>query len=395
MQYFLMHEDLKIALFEVNDFGNIINVAVSPNVETQRHLPISVISPKALADWLLNRGIPATRQGISTELKLAGVSSTFALMLQNNGLSLTDHYWVKERGSQETWEMINLYTNSFKASYSLNVRDDIVGKSIADKTNFTPSASLKGDLKKKWIIDSNGVRRMVKGNYNSTCRQSISEVLATKIHSLQGGVGYTPYSLINIISDGQTIIGCECPNFTSIETEFIPAIDVVNMAKKPNDLSYYEFFIQLCSQNGVGIRYFLEYQIMTDFIISNSDRHLNNFGIIRSSKTLQWLTYAPLFDSGNSMFYKSSYIPVDKGLLKLEVTSFLKKEVQLLRYITNRGLVNLSRLPSDNYLYSLLSKDKNTRDEVNERLVKAYNKKIKYLSDFQNGADIWSYNYKG
>lgn len=395
MQYFLMHENLKIALFEVNHFGNITNVAVSPNVGTQRHLPISVISPKALADWLLNRGIPATRQGISTELKLAGVSSTFALMLQNNGLSLTDHYWVKERGSQGTWEMVNLYTNSFRASYSLNVRDDIVGKSIADKTNFTPSASLKGDLKKKWIIDSNGVRRMVKGNYNSTCRQSISEVLATKIHSLQGRIGYTPYSLINITSDGQIIIGCECPNFTSIETEFIPAIDVVNMAKKPNDLSYYEFFIRLCSQNGVDIRYFLEYQIMTDFIISNSDRHLNNFGIIRSSKTLQWLTYAPLFDSGNSMFYKSSYIPVDKGLLKLEVTSFLKKEVQLLRYVTNRGLIDLSRLPSDNYLYSLLSKDKNTRDEVNERLVKAYNKKIKYLSDFQNGADIWSYNYRG
>lgn len=78
------------------------------------------------------------------------------------------------------------------------------------------------------------------------------------------------------------------------------------------------------------------YQIITDFIISNSDRHLNNFGILRDSSSLKWVSYAPLFDSGNSMFYKSSYIPVDRALLKLEVTSFRSKELQLLRYVTNR-----------------------------------------------------------
>lgn len=60
-----------------------------------------------------------------------------------------------------------------------------------------------------------------------------------------------------------------------------------------------------------------------------------------------------------------------------------------------RGVVDLRLLPSDNYLYNLLSKDINTRDEVNDRIIKAYNRKIKYLYDFQNGANIWSYKYKG
>lgn len=327
------------------------------------------------------------------KLKLANIPDTFTLMLLSNGLSLTDHYWLKERGNTETWADVNLYTNQFKSSYSLDLTDDI--KDIKSKTNFIPSASLKGDLKKKWIIDTTGVCRLVKGNYGNTCRQSICEVLATNIHYLQNKIRYTPYSLINISSNGQNIIGCECPNFTSITTEFILAIDIVNIYKKPNNLSYYEFFIQVCANYGLDIREFMEYEVMTDFIISNSDRHLNNFGILRDSRTLQWLSYAPLFDSGNSMFYKASYIPVDKALLKLEVTSFLSKEVQLLRYITNRGLVNISNLPSESYVASLLQKDINTRDEVNERLIKAYNKKIKYLQDFQNGADIWSYNYKG
>lgn len=393
MQYFLMHENKKLALFELDNFNNIINVALSTNTDTRRYLPITVFDDKSLVFWLKGRGIPVTRDGISRELRLSNVSDTFTLMLLNNGLSLTDHYWINERGSEKTWESINLYTNPFKSSYSLDLKDDI--KSIADKTNFIPSASLKGDLKKKWIIDASGIRRLVKGNYGNTCRQSLCEVLATNIHYLQDKFVYTPYSLINISSNGQNIIGCECPNFTSITTEFVPAIDIVNMYKKPNDLSYYEFFIQICLNQGVDIRAFMEYEIMTDFIISNSDRHLNNFGILRDSRTLQWLSYAPLFDSGNSMFYKASYIPIDRALLSLEVTSFLSKEVQLLRYITNRSLVNTLSLPNETFVESLLQKDINTRDEVNERLLKAYNKKIKYLQDFQNGANIWAYNYKG
>ena len=392
-RYFLMHEDKKIAAFLVDDLFQITDVGISSNIDTLRYLPQSVNDKVSLVKWLLNRGVPVTRQRLNVDLREMRVSSSFELMLLNFGLSLTDHYWICERDSNYTWETINLYRNDFKSTYSLDLRDD--KRSIAGKTNFIPSASLKGDLKKKWIIDQNGVRRLVKGNYGNTCRQSLCEVLATEIHKRQNKVRYTPYSLIRISSDNQNIIGCECPNFTTIDTEFISAYDIVDSFKKPNDISYYEFFINICLKNGLDIRYFLEYQIMTDFIISNSDRHLNNFGVLRNSNTLKWLSYAPLFDSGNSMFYKSDYIPVDKGLLSLKVTSFLSKEVNLLSYVTNRGLVDISLLPDDNYLYNLLSKDNNTNDEVNERLVRAYNKKIKYFSEFQNGADIWKYNYKG
>lgn len=397
MFYFLMHENNKVAFFEVDDTNSIV-LRLKVNMDNAHLLPAFVYNEVYLKDWINKRGIPVTRQHINIDLKMSNVSSTFELMLRNYGLSLTDHYWIKPADSYYSWETINLYTNYFTSAYSLDLRDDL--PTIAGKTNFVPSASLKGDLKKKWIIDNNGIRRLVKGNYNNTCRQSISEVLATEVHKKQGLVQYTPYGLIKISSDNQEIIGCECPNFTDINTEFISAYDIVDsyeqcVSKKPNDVSYYEFYIWICNQQGLDIRGFMEYQILTDFIISNTDRHFNNFGIIRNSQNLQWLMPAPIFDSGNSMFYKANYVPVDKALLKLEVTSFLKSEVQHLRYITNRGLIDLRLLPDDNYLYNLLKVDNNTKDETNERLVKAYNKKIKYLSDFQNGANIWSYTYKG
>jgi hypothetical protein len=388
-----MHENTKIAAFKLDDSFQIGNIAITNNNESQKHLPIDINNELDLKNWILNRGVPITRQRVKVDLQMIKEKTPFELMIANCGLSLTDHYWLCKKDSSYTWETINLYTNDFKSTYSLDLGSD--KRTIAGKTNFVPSASLKGDLKKKWIIDQNGIRRLVKGNYNNTCRQSLCEVLATYMHSKQNKVNFTPYSLIEISSDCQNIIGCECPNFTSINTEFIPAIDIVDSMKKPNEMSYYEFFIQQCYKNGLNIRKFLEYQIMTDFIISNTDRHFNNFGIIRDSNTLQWLSYAPIFDSGNSMFYKESYIPVDKSLLKIEVTSFLSREVKLLSYVTDRSLVDAKLLPSDNELYNLLCKDNNVKDEINQRLVKAYNKKIKYLIDFQNGANIWDYKYKG
>lgn len=387
--YMLKHENDNVAIMLID--SSISRIDISKR--NSHLLPIGVFTVEHLRDWINARGVPITRDNIKRDMMLMHRTNPFKYMLDNCGLSLTDHYWICERSENYSWEDINLYTNNFKSAYSLDLNED--KRSIAGKTNFIPSASLKGDLRKKWIIDQNGIRRLVKGNYNHTCRQSICEVLATEIYRKQGVVPYTPYSLIKISSECQGIIGCECPNFTSINTEFVPAIDIIDKLKKPNNMSYYEFFIEVCKKNGLDIRWFLEYQIMTDFIISNTDRHLNNFGILRDSKSLRWLSPAPIFDSGNSMFYKNSYIPVDKGLLDIQVTSFLSKEVQLLRYVTNRGLVDISKLPDDNYLYSLLSRDNNIKDEVNERLVRAYNRKIKYFSDFQNGANIWSYNYKG
>ena len=376
--YFLMYENQKVAVFSVEN-GIISKVQFSDSNLT--YLPVGISTTEQLQRWITNRCIPFTRQGLNRELVTI---TPFEYMLQNMGLSLTDHYWICNIENVCTWESINLYVNDFKARYSLNISDDI---------NIVPSATLQGDLKKKWIIEQDGTRYLVKGNYNNTCRQSISEVLATEIHKRQNKFMYTPYKFVRIKNDGTEVIGCACPNFTNINTEFVPAIDIVRYLKVPNNMSLYEFYIEVCKRYDLDLRSYLEYQIMTDFIITNTDRHLNNFGILRDSRTSKFLTYAPIFDSGNSMFYKG-YIPVGKKLLDIDVTSFTKKEVKLMSYVTNRDLVNISLLPSDDEVYNLLKVDETVNEETNERIVRAYNMKIKFLEDFQNGAKIWSYNYR-
>ena len=63
------------------------------------------------------------------------------------------------------------------------------------------------------------------------------------------------------------------------------------------------------SKNGLTIRSingaveFLDRMIVLDYIIANEDRHLNNFGVLRNAKTLEWIGFAPIYDSGSSLGY--------------------------------------------------------------------------------------------
>lgn len=51
---------------------------------------------------------------------------------------------------------------------------------------------------------------------------------------------------------------------------------------------------------------------MTDYLLSNTDRHMNNISVVRNPDTLEILGMAPIYDSGNSMFYNISYDNLDK-----------------------------------------------------------------------------------
>lgn len=77
---------------------------------------------------------------------------------------MKDHsYWIKPVAIDLTWKDVNFYTNDFQAT---KILDDLGSIDCRGKTNFTPSATLKGDLKKKWIL-SDGERVLIKGNYGS------------------------------------------------------------------------------------------------------------------------------------------------------------------------------------------------------------------------------------
>ena len=328
MVFFFMHEEEKLAVFK---YENHRIESVVLNDKQKDRLPMMKLSSKSMedkvADWIMSRGIPVTRQGITSELIGMGKKSTVDYMIDNLGLSLTDHYWICPKGSHYSWKSVNLYENDFKNRYTLDLKED--ARSKAGTIRFVPSASLKGDLKKKWVIDHNGTRKLIKGNYK-------------------------------------------------------------------NDSNYYEAYLDYCACHGIDAQYmrdFMEYQILTDFLLTNTDRHFHNFGVLRDSKTFQLKKPAPIFDTGNGMFYHTNHIKTDYRLLNIKVTSFKEYEVELLKYVTNPRLVEIGKLPKPEEVYTLFKIDPSSTDEIATKLAKAYQKKIELLQEFQQGAKIYSYPY--
>lgn len=185
-----------------------------------------------------------------------------------------------------------------------------------------------------------------------------------------------------------------CKNFTSHQIEFIPAYDVASSVKKWNDITEYESFIAVCAENGLDkdyVRSFMEYQILSDFVITNTDRHFNNFGVLRDAQTLRYIQMAPIFDSGNSMLWNRRFIPekekLKANLYSVQVSSFKKSEMELLKYVTDFKIIDLSKIPSDELIMDLLKKDYMGENRI-PGLMAWYHAKIEVVEQLQRGRKL-------
>ena len=94
-----------------------------------------------------------------------------------------------------------------------------------------------------------------------------------------------------------------CSVFTSQDVEYVPAWYLRNVTKKNNSENAYQYFLR--AMNTVGVtenRSQIDAMLAFDFLINNSDRHFGNFGFLRDVNTLEFVSFAPLFDHGNSMW---------------------------------------------------------------------------------------------
>ena len=345
--YELMHKDDVVASLQLDDLsGAILKVTPSASPEL---LPLGGSQgADSLRKWWLRRAVPISQGNIAALLQQEGIPSTQSLLVQNLGLSLSDHYWVRPQKSDLTWREVSPFSNAFSSL-----------SEAASAQFYSPDAALQGDLIKKWLIVDD-TRYLLKGNRGANSQQSLNEVLASMLHEKQGFANHVQYRPVKLTGSAGEQYGCICEDFASETLEFIPAIDIVDSKKKGNAVSTYEHFIHVCAEHGLSeleVRSFLEYQILTDFVLMNTDRHLNNFGILRDSQTLKFVRMAPIFDSGNSMFWDYPRLPERSDCTEITVNSFRKTEAELLKLVTDRSRVHMDLLPSREEIEKLYAKD--------------------------------------
>lgn len=372
-QFYLMHKDKSFGIATIdNDTGSLIDI----NITDIEHCPIKTLDKKQLVSWWERRAIPKNQR--MSDYLLCGESNT-KYMLNNLGLSLVDCYWVNPIDSEFTWEKVNLYTNDF-------AEKDFSYLDVKNITPFLPSATTQGELQKRWIIKDKE-RYLIKGNYGNSYQQSINEVFATLLHKKQGRF-CTEYELIDLPTTMGDGIGCISKNFTNENLEFIPAIDISYMKKKENNISEYQHFINICVDNGLSldmVQDYMDYLILSDFVMTNTDRHLLNLGVRRDSNTLKFIDLAPYYDTGNSMFYNMKYR--EDTVFDIPVTSYYKTELKMLEQVKNKRALDISKLPILNELEEIYKADPYSIVYMNN-IKQGYQKKIEMLDAFQRGFSL-------
>ena len=221
--------------------------------------------------------------------------------------------------------------------------------------------------------------------------ESINEVIASEIHKRQGFKNYTDYRLINI-KGKEYDYGCYSKLFTSQKIELISAWALYTNEKKSNNVSNYDHLINMCRKYGMDVDAIidgLDYQILTDFIMSGHDRHLNNIAFLRDADTLKFIGLAPIFDSGGSMFAGKAIPKNEKELLSIDTHSFAKKEADLIKLVHNRSALDLTKLPPASYIREIYGKDPKMHEKDINNIAHWYEKKIDLCREIQLGKNVF------
>lgn len=336
--------------------------------------------------WWEMRAVPASRTMIQDIIRNAGCINTELYLAKNLGLSMTDAYWVCPADAILTYDQVKFQNlesyNDGKIPYH-------------NATSYDYNASLGGQMEKYWDLD-HAVPDLVKESSMFYGQQSVNEVVATHIHELQHtNIPFVRYTAEIVPGHG---IVSHCDAFTSENVELISAYEIVESCKSQNSMSLYDHYIATCVQNGIDrdtIQNFMDYQTMTDFVISNTDEHLNNFGILRDTTTMNLIGPAPIYDSGNSMFYKAeAYTPYTRAeLLAQPITSFYKTEDKMLAKVQNRSILKIDLLPSSEEIKSIYI-HAGIPEKKAEFISKNYETKLEFVNEFQHGKTISLYQEK-
>lgn len=397
MEYVLFHKEIPVLSFELDEDLYLTRIN---EIYDEKHVPIGILNnafdepTSALRSWWKNRAIPASRQYLKETLDFLHIKTSSELLSKCHGLSLSDHYWVQNRRDKDhnlKWQDINFFENSFSEDIGKVLTGNFGIEDIGSISFLSPDASTDGWLSKKWIIKNNK-RVLIKGGSETYQQEPFNEVLASKICSVLN-INHVEYTLVKHENAQGLFFYSECPDIVDLSTELIPAYSVFRTAKADNNTDSLSLLFKACENLGMknieAIKQDFSKISTLDFIIANTDRHLNNFGFLRNPDTLEWLGLAPVYDSGTSLFCKQS--PADlrnpakhdsEYVEKKTFTKTLLKQFDKILKVCGKPQLNLSNLTSvGNYFSDLLSQNPQNEGR-SEILGNIIDSRIKETSNF-------------
>ncbi len=309
--YILMNQNTKVLKFEYDNELNVItNILENYNI---KYAPLNIKNIEEvkrrieLNNWFNDRGIPIYRDNVKEIIEAFGINNIKELINKDYGLSVSDQYWFKPEDENIKWGEINYFQKDYG---SINFTNATYGsgaskylkQTIKNKPDKTPNNTSNGQLKKVWIKKDNE-NYLYKGAGTIHNFEPINEVLASLICEILD-VPHATYTLDVVKGNRQNTLVSVCKCIINRNEEILPAYTILTEEKEKvqKTIKDYYIYLKILNENNVpNAEEYLQKMFMLDYILLNEDRHLNNFGVIRDIKTLEWKRICPIFDTGRSM----------------------------------------------------------------------------------------------
>lgn len=376
MNYFLMHKDIKVCEIAIDELSNIVGINKIMNAE---HLPVGTRNDDLLNTfnrWWKNRSIPKSRSGLRNLLDNLNLTVSQQLIDKCCGLSLSDQYWICPINKDLNWKDINFFENDF----SDDIGNLLFGSKLSrEEVNFmSPDSTSDGNLKKKWKI-INGKRCLIKGGSNPYQQEPLNEVIASLLMD-RIGVKHIPYS---VVWDNELPYSV-CDDFINTDTELVSAYQICSSFENTSD-TVFEHFMLCAEKLGIpNVQKSINEMLVVDFLIANVDRHFGNFGALRNANTLDYISMAPIYDNGTSLWYNTLERLINPDA-DIEASTFCDKLKEQLEYVTDFDWIDFSSLSNfKNVVNEILKTSPYISSERRSILCQAIEKRINMLMEYIN-----------
>ena len=198
-------------------------------------------------------------------------------------VSLTDVYWVRERGDCVTFEQINIYENSLnEAVVELSLKGKaltVTNQELVTPRDLAHDLSTRGLFPKAWIRRSNSFVLLKDGGADTVRRELLASRICrcfdvSQVFYESGEYGGVP------ISESQIV--------TSMDRSIVP-MRAFEVRCINEGLDYLEEVIRLDAASYYGMN-------ILDYLTGNTDRHMENWGLWVDNDTNEPISLHPLMD---------------------------------------------------------------------------------------------------
>lgn len=278
-------------MFDKNNYeimsGDIV-VAIWQNgeliIKNEDLLPLYLKRMPNADMWLETRAIDSHRANsrlLKKALRLAEKDDV-STVAHVNAATITDNYWIRPIGSDLTYNDVK-FSDDYFSNLALKGNYDSFNKAANSKKSRTPELTNVGSFEKCWKLRDNKWWMYKKATHN----EMFSEIF---VYELGKELGFN----MAIYERGSDFI--KSLDFTKgASVNFEPASTF--MGDNEDYLDVIKALKGICP---AAIPDYIR-MIFMDTITANPDRHTNNFGLLRDTKTGKIIGFAPNYDNNMAL----------------------------------------------------------------------------------------------